>query len=91
MPKEVRNLGSQQLSLTLHEYRKYWKKAREDTACYPSELSFSTMKVGAWVDRISSLDWVMTKLPLELGFSPKRWKQCLDVMLLKKIRLNRPV
>jgi hypothetical protein len=57
-------------------------------ACYPSELSFSTMKAGVWDDQISSLDWIMTKLPLELGFSLKRWKQCLDVMLLKKSGLT---
>jgi hypothetical protein len=88
MPEAVRNLGPQKLALTLQEYRTYWKKAREDMACYPSELSFSTMKAGAWDEQIARLDWVMTKLPLELGFSPRRWKCCLDIMLFKKSGLT---
>jgi hypothetical protein len=48
MPEAVRNLGPKKLALTFQEYMSYWKKAREDTACYPSELSFSTVEAGAW-------------------------------------------
>jgi len=72
------------MDLTLESYVSYWKKAREDTSCYPSALSFSTMKAGASDPLIAALDCSMTRMPLTYGFAPKRWKYCLDVMLMKK-------
>jgi hypothetical protein len=42
------------------------------------------MKAGASDPDIALLDCTLTKLNLQLGFAPKRWKHCLDVMLLKK-------
>jgi len=84
MPEAVKNLGPIKMEMNLESYISFWKKARENTSCYPSELSFSTMKAGASEPDIALLDCTLTKLPLQLGFAPKRWKHCLDVMLLKK-------
>jgi hypothetical protein len=42
------------------------------------------MKAGALDPQIASLDCKMTRIPLAIGFAPKRWKQCLDVMIMKK-------
>jgi hypothetical protein len=72
------------MHMSLDSYRRFWKKAREETACFPGPLSFSTMKAGAFNKQIAEMDWVLTRIPLEVGFAPKRWKQCVDVMLLKK-------
>jgi hypothetical protein len=84
IPQAVRELGPMKMELSLESYVTFWKKAREDTACYPSALSFSTMKAGSNDPTIAALDCTMTRLPLLYGFAPKRWKFCLDVMLLKK-------
>jgi hypothetical protein len=84
IPQAVRDLGPLKMELSLESYVKFWKKAREDTACYPSALSFSTMKAGASDHDIALLDCSMTRLPLQLSFAPKQWQFCLDVMIQKK-------
>jgi hypothetical protein len=72
------------MEMSLDSYVSFWKKAREDTSCYPSALSFSTMKAGATDTDIAALDCTMTILPLRYGYAPQRWKHCLDVMIMKK-------
>jgi len=84
IPQAVRDLGPLKMELSLESYISFWKNAREDTACYPSALSFSTMKAGAQDPNIAALDCIMTRLPLKFGFAPKCWKFCLDVMIMKK-------
>ena len=83
-PQSVRELEPIDMSLTLEQYRYFWNKANENISCYPSALSFSMMKAGSFDPDISFLDWTMTKIPLDRGFSPIRGKHCLDVMILKK-------
>jgi hypothetical protein len=84
MPDAVCQLGSLDMNLTIEEYTKFWRKARENTACFPSALSFFTMKAGSFDEYIAATDCRMTRIPLALGFAPKRWKHCLDVMIMKK-------
>ena len=62
MPQEVRNLGPLKMELPVTDYIAFWKKAKEDTSCYPSDLSFSTMKAGASDPDIAALD-CLTKSP----------------------------
>jgi hypothetical protein len=80
----VRQLVPMTMNLTLDQYRAFWNKANENISCYPSALSFSTMKAGSYDTDISFVDWTLTKIPLERGFFPSRWKKCLDVMILKR-------
>jgi len=40
MPQKVRDLGPLKMKLTNESYTSFWKKAREETSCYPCELSF---------------------------------------------------
>jgi hypothetical protein len=80
IPQAVRDLGPLKLELPLESYVKFWKKAREDTFCYPSALSFSTMKAGASDHDIALLDRSITRLPLQLGFAPKRWQSMWVVL-----------
>jgi hypothetical protein len=84
IPQVVRDLGSLKMEMSLESYISFWKKTREDTSCYHSSLSFSTMKAGATDPDIAALDCTMTRLPLKYGFAPQRWKHCLDVMIMKK-------
>jgi hypothetical protein len=60
------------MEMSLDSYVSFWKKAREDTSCYPSALSFSTMKAGATDTDIAALDCTMTRLPLRYGYAPQR-------------------
>ncbi len=68
----------------MESHKAFWRKAKENTACYPDQLSFATMKAGAKDDLIAEVDCLMTRIPLKAGYAPKRWKKCLDVMILKK-------
>jgi hypothetical protein len=73
-PDSVRQLGALPMTMSLENYQRFWKKAKEDTTCFPCALSFSTMKARASNDRIAQLDWTMTRIPLEVGFAPRCWK-----------------
>ena len=67
---------------TLADYRNGWKKVKEYTAS--GELHFGHYKAGARHEMISWAHFVMAGIPRATGFVPDRWKQCTDVMLLKK-------
>jgi hypothetical protein len=84
MPEGIRDLGPLGMTLTLEAYQNYWKKANENVSCYPSTLSFSTMKAGAFDEQISKVDWALTVITLEYGFAPSQLKQRMDVMILKR-------
>jgi hypothetical protein len=84
MPNAVRMLGPIQMPLSIEDYRSFWRTARENTSGFPDTLSFSTMKAGALHPLISTIECQLTQIPLKSGYSPFRWRKCMDVMLLKK-------
>jgi hypothetical protein len=63
MPQAVCDLGPIKMDLTIDQYTSFWKKAKEDTSCFPSALSFSTMKAGSQDPSIALLDCSMTRIP----------------------------
>ena len=67
---------------TIHQYKRGWKLAREHTAS--GNLHFGHYKACAMHDMLSWATFVMSTLPRSIGFTPKRWRRCTDVMLLKK-------
>jgi hypothetical protein len=73
IPQVVRDLGFLKMEMSLESYVSFWKKTREDTSCYPSTLSFSTMKAGATDPDIAALDCTMTRLPIKNSFALQRW------------------
>jgi len=85
MPEEIYKLGKQNMDMSLPSYRKFWRKARENTGCYPDALSFATMKAGAQSELVSQIECALVIFPLKAGYSPIRWKQFLDVMIMKKL------
>jgi hypothetical protein len=70
MPAAVRELGPLKMEMSVDSYVRYWKKARENTSCFPSALSFATMKAGAFNPQIATIDCMMTRIPLVVGFAP---------------------
>jgi len=83
-PPGIKELGNTDPCIPLASYQAFWHKANEQVSCYPSSLSFSTMKAGSFHDYISEVDCRMTRIPLLSGYAPNMWKKCLDVMILKK-------
>jgi hypothetical protein len=70
--------------ITLDEHITFWRHAKEFTSCYPAEMSFATMRAGAHDSNIAALDCMVANIPLLGGFTPLRWRKCLDVMIPKK-------
>lgn len=84
MPMKVKEQGPQSMDISLQNYRSFWRKAKESISSYPGVISFSTMKAGATSELISSIECNLTRIPLLSGYSPRRWRKCMDVMILKK-------
>jgi hypothetical protein len=84
MTQAIKELGAQQMEISLPTHKKFWSKTKENTSCYPDDLSFATMKAGAMDDLTAEIDFLLTNIPLKGGFSPDRWKKSIDVMIQKK-------
>ncbi len=69
-PSGIKELGNINPRIDLQAYRVFWRKANERVSCYPSSLSFSTMKAGAFHDYISEIDCRLTRILLISGYAP---------------------
>ena len=66
-------------------WQKSWASGvRESTSSGPSAMHFGTLMAGAQSDLIAEFDATMTNIPLISGYSPSRWRQAIDTVLLKK-------
>jgi hypothetical protein len=82
-PQVIKN-NPNNMSLTTKTFVNFWRKAKENTSCFPSEITFATLKASSYDDTLANLDCALTRIPLETGYSPKRWQRCVDVMTKKK-------
>jgi hypothetical protein len=73
-----------EMEMSVESFIRYWRRAKEKTSCYPSELSFATMKASSFNTYLALMDCIMTKIPLKTGYSPTRWQRVVDVMIPKK-------
>lgn len=87
-PNNIHLLSNNEMVIYVQEYKSFWRKAKETTSCYPNELSFIAMKAGACSDLIAAIECNLANILIKTGYSPKRWKNCLDLMILKKSGLN---
>jgi hypothetical protein len=83
MPQNIRN-NPTTMDMTLESFTSYWRKAKENISCYPSDLTFATMKASSYDSYLAHVDWILTRIPLISGYSPLRWQRCVDVMIPKK-------
>jgi hypothetical protein len=67
MSEMVRELGPQTMEITKDDYRGFWLKAKENTSCYPTQMTFATIKAGATSDIISQLECSLMNIPLQSG------------------------
>ena len=76
--------------ISIDEFRDYWRKVRERTSSSPSGRHFGQWKAIARNRELSSIFTKLTSLPVETGYSPKRWCQRLECSLEKKGKRLRP-
>ena len=84
MPDAVKNAPPVDIELNVEEYRKGWRKARENTSSGPSGLHFGHFKAGAEHDGIAEFEAIMANIPYRTGHSPESWQRGTNCMLLKK-------
>jgi hypothetical protein len=72
------------IDLTPEQYAASWKRVKEKTSAGPSGLTIPHMKAHGISHLVTEVDTIMANLPYRYGFSPKRWRKGLDVMLEKK-------
>ncbi len=61
-----------------------WKKARESTSSGPSGVHFGHFIAGTSHAHIAAFEACMSGLPWITGYSPRRWRQGLNVMIPKE-------
>lgn len=71
----------QSIRTTLSDYRQGWKNINERTAS--GELHMGHFKAGCTHPEVGWLHFYMSGIPMYTGYSPRRWRQGMDVMLLK--------
>jgi hypothetical protein len=69
---------------SLEEFIKGWTHTREHTASGRSTLHFGHFISACKHSQLSTLEQTMAEFPLRVGYSPKRWQQGIEVMLLKR-------
>ena len=79
-----------ELELTVESYTRSWMKPKEHTACCPGPHNFSTFKAMKWCRPAAKLNTIMAQIPIQTGYTPKRWNKCVDSMLPKKPNEWRP-
>jgi hypothetical protein len=82
-PEVIKN-NPNTMEMTVESFISYWKKAKEHTSCYPSEFSFATLKAASHDLYLATMDCIMTRIPLNTGYSPSRWQRMVDVMIPMK-------
>ena len=70
--------------ISLQDHIEGWKKQKENTGCETSGLNFAHLKAACKHPNISVFDWQMRKLPMEIGFAPKLYRETTDCQILKK-------
>jgi hypothetical protein len=65
-------------------FAKGWEKSREHTASGMSGLHFGHFIAACRHPALRTIECAMANFPMKMGYSPKRWQQGIEVMLLKQ-------
>jgi hypothetical protein len=84
IPKEIWSIAPIKRKINIEQYCKFWEKVKETTSCFPDAFSLATMKARAHNERISEIEYRLTRILLLAGYALSHWKRCMDVMILKK-------
>jgi hypothetical protein len=78
------NYRSKEVDLSLDNFVSGWCKAKEHTASGKSGLHFGHFIAACTHAELSKIEQQMANFPLKSGYSPRRWQQGIEVMLLKQ-------
>jgi len=76
-------LNAIKAKLSLEEYRKFWKKKREETVTSPFGLHVGHFKAAIQHDGILNVHRLMLLIPFQTALVPYRWKKTVQTMLEK--------
>ena len=69
--------------LSLEEYKRFWRKKREETVTSPFGLHVGHFKAATQQDEILNVHRIMLLLPFQTALVPNRWKKTVQTMLEK--------
>ena len=69
--------------ITCEEHSSGWKKVRERTSSSPSGLHVGHWKCGSMDSNINWVNTSLANIPFLSGYSPKRWRHGINVLLEK--------
>ena len=78
-----RSLNIVKPELTLGEYKKFWKRKREETGTSPYGLHVGHFKAALQNDDIMNVHRIMLLIPFQTAIVPHRWKKTVQTMLEK--------
>ena len=68
---------------TALDYKNSWNKMKEKTSS--RSLHFGHFKASCKHDLITTVNYILAEIPFQTGYSPVRWQNATDVMILKKM------
>ena len=74
------------MARTPTEFRESWTKMKEKTSSH-GNLHFGHYKAACKHDKNILVHYIMAEIPFRTGFSPARWQEATNVMILKKAGL----
>ena len=74
-----------QLDRDKRSFQHSWSKMKEKTSS--RDLHFGHFKTGVEHDRILQMHFELAEIPFRTGYSPTRWQEATQLMILKKLGL----
>ena len=90
MSEAIKSAPPISAAITPAQHTKFWRSQRESTQSSPSGLHFGFMKTTAKVPRLASTISKLVSIPYESGYSPDRWRNSINVTLMKEEGEYRP-
>ena len=66
------------------DYIASWKPIKEHTSCAPGALHYGVFKIMHLCRPFAELQTILARIPMQTGYTPKRWTTSVDSMLPKK-------
>ena len=73
------------LKRTASDYKRSWEMMKEKTSS--RHLHFGHFKASCENNLVTIVNYILSEIPFQTGYSPIRWRNTTDVMILKKVGL----
>ena len=75
--------------ISIHDWTTLWAKTKENTASGKSGIHFGMMKANAADPDLAAFDTALANLSFSTGYTLRRWRPSINVMIPKKATSNR--